>query len=488
MTGILSCDGKTDDALKATCEEAAMNSDLTELPIHTLVAKIKSLDVSPVDVVDACLRRIARLDPKLQAFVEVYEAEARLAAEAADKAIRSGHAFGPLHGIPIALKDLVEMEGRVATGGSTVWRDQRATRTATLARKVINAGMIVIGKTHTVEFAFGGWGTNQHMGTPWNPWDMKRHRTPGGSSSGSGVAVAARMVPCAVGTDTGGSVRMPAAWCGITGLKTTIGRVSTYGILPLSPTLDTPGPMTRSVEDAALLLEVMQGVDPRDPRTIALPDTKPQLRLRRGVKGLRLARMPSTERAGIDAEVLRAYDLSIEQLAGMGADIVDLRLPRSFRAYGESSGRIMAPEAYALLRQFIDNNDLPIDEAVRPRIRAGASISAHEYLEVLAKREQLKLEFAAAIEGIDALLTPVTMTPAIPIDEVDQTTTPAFLTRWVNFLDLCGLAVPNGFTLSGLPLSLQIVCRGGEESMALRIGWAWQNATDWHERAPPLPA
>ena len=459
---------------------------LAQLPVHALAAKLKSRNISPVDIVDACLDRIAALDPKLHAFVEVYDKEARLAAEAADKAIRSGHAVGPLHGIPIALKDLIELEGRVATGGTAVWRDRRATRTATLAQKLISAGMIVIGKTHTVEFAFGGWGTNQHLGTPWNPWDAKTHRTPGGSSSGSGVAVAARMVPCALGTDTGGSVRLPASWCGITGLKTTIGRISTYGVLPLSPTLDTPGPMTRSVEDAALLLQVMQGADPLDPRTLALRDADPMPTLRRGVKGLRLARMPTAERDGVDAEVLAAYDRSVEQLAAMGADIVDLTLPRSFRDYGSTTGRIMAAEAYALLSHIVDNNELPLDEAVRPRIRGGAAISSREYLEVLAERERLKLEFAAATADIDALLTPVTMTPAIPIATVDQTSTPAVFTRWVNFLDLCALAVPNGFTTSGLPLSLQIVCRGGDEAMALRIGWALQNATDWHERVPPL--
>ena len=463
-----------------------MNTELAQLPIHALATKLKSRSISPVDIVDTCLERIAKLDTKLQAFVEVYEAEARLAAEAADKAIRSGHAVGPLHGIPIALKDLIELEGRVATGGTAVWRDRRASRTATLAQKLISAGMIVIGKTHTVEFAFGGWGTNQHLGTPWNPWDTKTHRTPGGSSSGSGVAVAARMVPCALGTDTGGSVRVPAAWCGITGLKTTIGRISTYGVLPLSPTLDTPGPMTRSVEDAALLLQVMQGADPRDPRTLGLRDVDPMPTLRRGVKGLRLARMPVAERDGVAADVLAAYDRSVEQLAEMGADIVDLNLPQSFRAYGSASGRIMAAEAYALLSQIVDNNELPIDEAVRPRIRAGAAISSREYLEVLAERERLKLQFAAATAHVDALLLPVTMTPAIPIATIDQSTTPAFYTRWVNFLDLCGLAVPNGFTTSELPLSLQIVCPGGEEAMALQIGWALQNATDWHERAPAL--
>jgi aspartyl-tRNA(Asn)/glutamyl-tRNA(Gln) amidotransferase subunit A len=463
-----------------------MSTELANLPVHALAADIKARRVSPVEIAATCLERIARLDSKLHAFVEVYDKEARLAAEAADKAIRSGHAVGPLHGIPIALKDLVELDGRLATGGSAVWCDRRSTITATLAQKLVSAGMIVIGKTHTVEFAFGGWGTNQHLGAPWNPWDAGIHRTPGGSSSGSGVAVAARMVPCAVGTDTGGSVRVPASWCGITGLKTTIGRISTYGVLPLTPTLDTPGPLTRDVEDAALLLQVMQGADSRDPRTLVLRDSDAMAALRRGVKGLHLGRMAAAERGGVNAEVLAAYDRSIDQLAGMGAEIVDLTLPRSFHDYGSASGRIMAAESYALLSHIVDNNALPVDEAVRLRIRAGASISAREYLESLAERERLKLEFTAATEHVDALLAPVTVTPAIPLAEVDQKTTPALLTRWVNFLDLCGLAVPNGAATSGLPLALQIICRGGEEATALRIGWAWQSATNWHTRIPPM--
>jgi len=463
-----------------------MTKEHYQLPLHALAADLKARRISPVDIVEGCLARIHKFDGTLKAFVEVFEAEARVAAEAAEMAIRSGQAVGPLHGIPIALKDLIELEGRVTTGGSAVWRDRRSTVTATLARKLIAAGMIVIGKTHTVEFAFGGWGTNQHLGTPRNPWDADIHRTPGGSSSGSAVAVAARMVPCAIGTDTGGSVRLPAAWCGITGLKTTIGRISTYGVLPLTPTLDTPGPLTLSVEDAALLLQLMQGADARDPRTLSLKDIDPMKSLRRGVKGLRLARMPASEREGVEAGVLAAYDGSLEQLAGMGAEIIDLVLPRSFRAYGSSSGRIMSAEAYALLAAVVDNNELPIDEAVRPRVRAGAAISSREYLEALAERERLKEEFAAVMAPVDAVLTPVTMTPALPLTAVDQSTTPAIFTRWGNFLDLCGLAVPNGMTQSGLPLSLQIICRGGEEATALRIGWAWQQSTDWHQRLPPL--
>ena len=462
-----------------------MQSDPTSLPVHELSAAIQALRLSPIDLVEAYLTRIEAREPKLKAFVEIYAEDARLAAEAADKAIRSGHAVGPLHGIPIALKDLIEIEGRIVTGGCEVWKSRVAERTATLARRLVGQGLIVLGKTHTVEFAMGGWGTNTRRGTPWNPWDPARPRTPGGSSSGSGVAVAAGLAPWAVGTDTGGSVRLPASWCGITALKTTIGRVSTYGVLPLSPTLDTPGPMARSVEDAALLYAAMQGPDPLDPRTLGLPYADPLPALRRGVRGLRLARMPESERPFASAEVLGAYDASLAVLERLGAEIVDVALPFGFADVAALNLRIMAAESYALLHELIDDPDAPLDEHVRPRIAAGRTVSAQAYLEALHRREAMKRAYAAALEGIDALLTPTTMTTAIPVDEVDQTKAPAHYTRFGNFLDLCAVALPNGFPDNGLPTSLQIVCRTHDEATALRIGWAYQDAADWHLRRPP---
>src|SRR6516164_1751888 len=454
-------------------------------PAQILSSEIGARRLSPVDLVDALLERIRTQDRKLHAFVEVYAQEARLAAEAADKAIHSGHMIGPLHGIPIALKDLIEIEGRVTTGGSEVWRNRQSRCTATLARRLIPAGLIVIGKTHTVEFAMGGWGTNQHRGTPWNPWDPTTARTPGGSSSGSGVAVAAGFAPWAVGTDTGGSVRLPASWCGLSGLKTTIGRVSTYGILPLSPTLDTPGPIARSVEDAALLYQVMQGPDPLDARTRGIMPSDPLPTLRRGVRGLRLARMPGAEPEGVDREVLVAYDAALDSLARLGAEIITPNLPCRFADFTTLTGRIIGAEGYSLIGDLIDDMSLPIDEAVRPRIAAGRGISARDYLAALRDREKAKRQFAAAIADIDALLTPTTQTAAIPLAAVDQTTTPAHFTRFVNFLDLCALALPNGCTATGLPISLQIVCGGYDEATALRIGWAYQQVSDWHERRPP---
>jgi aspartyl-tRNA(Asn)/glutamyl-tRNA(Gln) amidotransferase subunit A len=444
--------------------------------------------LSPVDVVGALLARIRRHDPALHAFIAVYADEARLAAEGADRAIRAGQRVGPLHGVPIALKDLVDLDGRVTTGGSKVWARRVSTVTATLAERAIAAGMIVIGKTHTVEFAMGSWGTNTHMGTPRNPWDPKVHRTPGGSSSGSGVAVSAGLAPIAIGTDTGGSVRLPAGWCGIVGLKVTAGRISTYGVLPLSFTLDTPGPMARSVEDAAILFRLLNGPDPRDPQTLAWAAADPMPTLRRGVAGLRLAVMPDVERKGVDEDVLAAYDASIETLAKQGAQIVRCTLPHRFSDYATATGRIIGAEGYRFVGHLVDDESLPVDPHVRPRIQLGRGVSARDYLLTLAEREEHRRAVEAALADVDALLTPTALTPAIPIEKADQAGTAAHFTRPVNYLGLCGLAVPNGFTAGGLPTSLQIVAHAGAEATALRIGQAYEDATDWTSRRPPEPA
>ena len=458
-------------------------------PVRATVAELSRAYgegvLSPVDVVDALLERIRKRDSALHAFIAVYEADARLAAEAAHKAMRARHRVGPLHGVPIALKDLVDLEGRVTTGGSKVWAERVSPVTATLAERLIAAGMIVLGKTHTVEFAMGSFGTNTHLGTPRNPWDLAVHRTPGGSSSGSAVAVAAGLAPAAIGTDTGGSVRLPAAWCGIVGLKVTAGRISTHGVLPLSSTLDTPGPMTRSVEDAALIFRVLNGPDPRDPQTLAWTPSDPLPSLRRGVGGLRLAVMPDAERKDVAADVLAAYDAAVEQLARLGARIVRPALPRAFRDYGAATGRIISAEGYRFVGHLVDDLSLPVDPHIRPRIRPGRDISAVDYQRTLAEREQHKREFAEALADTDALLTPTAQTAAIPIERVDQSTTAAYFTRAGNYLGLCGLAVPNGFTADGLPTSLQILCGPGEEALALRIGWAYEQATEWKARRPP---
>ena len=278
-----------------------------DIPMTELSATYIDGSGSPSDVIDAYLARIESLEPKLGAFQVVYADDARIAAEAATKAIGSGHRIGPFHGTPFALKDIIDLEGKVTTGGSMEMKDRISTTTATIARRLIAAGGILLGKTKTVEVAMGGWGTNQRMGTPWNPWDLDVQRTPGGSSAGSGVSVAARMAGCAVGTDTGGSVRLPAAWCGIVGLKVTEGYLPTEGIIPLSHTLDTPGPMTRNIADTILMFETMAGRHPSETDRDLARRSGLFATLDQGVAGLRLGCLSLAEREGVDPDIIALY-------------------------------------------------------------------------------------------------------------------------------------------------------------------------------------
>jgi len=462
--------------------------DIAFAPMHALATRLKAGDLSAATLVDCYLQRIGRHDDKYHAFVEVYADEARAAAEAADRARKAGQASGALHGIPLALKDLIDVAGKRTTGGSLYWRERVSPVTATVARRLSDAGMITLGKTHMVEFAFGAWGTNQTMGTPWNPWDLETPRAPGGSSSGSGVAVAAALAPAAIGSDTGGSVRIPASLCGIVGLKTTVGRVSNYGTLRLSETLDTLGPMTRDVEDAALLFNAMHGFDPQDAGTLPHAQVDALRDLKTGVSDMRFAVLPDAELGELDPAVARAFAAALDVMRGLGARIETLALPLAYKRLAEIVGKIIAAEGYALHREWIDRDDLPFDRDVRDRIRWAKGLSAADYIQVMAERRHLQREVDAFLRDYDALLMPTTPLPAIPLSAVDQGKAPmSLLTRPINLLDMCALALPCGFTAGGLPVSLQIAGRGYEEARILRIGWAFENATEWHRRRPPAP-
>jgi aspartyl-tRNA(Asn)/glutamyl-tRNA(Gln) amidotransferase subunit A len=461
---------------------------LAYVPIHVVANQLRTGTLSASALLDCYLRRIRRYGEKLHAFVDVYESDARVAAELADRALQTGQRPGPLHGIPIAFKDLLDIEGRRTTGGSLAWRERVSPVTSTVVQRLTAAGMITLGKTHMVEFAFGSWGTNATMGTPWNPWDPHMHRAPGGSSSGSGVAVAAGLAPAAIGSDTGGSVRIPASLCGIVGLKTTVGRVSIHGALMLSDTLDTLGPMTRDVEDAALLFAAMHGPDHHDPRTLPHPPVDVLTDLKTGVAGLRLAVLPEAELGDIDPEVSRAFALALDVMRELGVRIDTLRLPISYKRLADLTGKLIAAEAYELHREWIDRDDLPFDPDVRDRIRWAKTLSAADYIRIMADRRQMQREMERALRDFDALVMPTTPRPAVPLAEVDQNkSTMSLLTRPVNLLELCALALPCGFTGGGLPISLQIVGRGYQEARVLRIGWAFEKATEWHKRRPPLP-
>src|SRR5688572_7066503 len=459
---------------------ASETEALAYAPIHVMADRLRAGTLSASQLLDCFLQRIRRHDKKLHAYVEVYEDDARIAAELADRAMRAGQRLGPLHGIPIAYKDLLDIEGKPTRGGSLFWRERVSPVTATAVQRLAAAGMIPLGKTHMVEFAFGAWGTNSTMGTPWNPWDPQTPRAPGGSSSGSGVAVAAGLAPAAIGSDTGGSVRIPAALCGIVGLKTTVGRVSNHGALMLSATLDTLGPMTRDVEDAALLFAAMHGPHRNDPQTLAHPPVDALAGLKTGAAGLRLAVLPEAELGEIDPEVARAFALALEAMRALGARIETLALPVSYRRLADVTGKIIAAEGYALHREWIDRDDAPFDVHVRDRIRWGKNLSAADYIALMGDRVRMAREVAWALRDFDALLLPTTPLPAVPLAEIDQGKSPmSLLTRPVNLLGLCALALPCGFTRTGLPLSLQIVGSAYEETRILRIGWAFENATDW---------
>ncbi|HKJ00522.1 MAG TPA: amidase [bacterium] len=457
-------------------------SDLADLPIHELAPRIAAGEVSPRELVSACLARIEAADARLHAFVEVYREEALLAAEAAERAIRAGARLGALHGIPIGLKDLLEMEGRVTTFGSSTRAGQRSTVTAAAVERLRAAGMIALGKTHMVEFAMGGWGTNPSMGTPWNPWDANVHRVPGGSSSGSAVAVAAGLVPAAIGSDTGGSVRIPSSFCGLVGLKVTAGRIPNHGVLALSETLDTLGPMTRSVEDAALIFHALNGPDPRDAATQDAARLDPIPALRRGVRGLRLAMMPVSDLEGLQPEVATLYRRAVETLAGLGAHVEEVPPPFDFAGMQRHAGVIIASEGYEALGAFVEDQSLALDPAVRKRLIAGKDFSAADYVAARKHMRAARAQIAEALDDFDALLTPTTPISAIPVAEVDEGALPhSRFTRAANYLGLCGLAVPAGLTPAGLPASLQIIGKPFAEAKVLRIGWAYEQAV------APLP-
>ena len=467
-------------------ETRSAEEALAYAPMHALAERLRDGTLSASALLECYLERIHRYDRRLHAFVAVYEDEARAAAALADRAFECGQRIGPLHGIPISLKDLVEIEGRIATGGSMFWRDRICTVTATIVQRLLAAGMIVLGKTHMVEFAFGSWGTNKTMGAPWNPWDPQVHRAPGGSSSGSAVAVAAALAPAAIGSDTGGSVRAPAALCGIVGLKTTVGRVSNYGTLRLSETLDTIGPMTRDVEDAALMFSVLHGPDGCDPQTWLRAPEDVLGGLKRSPAALRLAVPPLEQLGEIDAEVAAAYEGALDVMRGLGMRIDTLPLPLAIAPLADLTGKIIAAEGYALNREWIDRDDLPFDTDVRSRLRAGKALSAADYIDLMALRRRLRQQVAESLRDFDALVLPTIPIPASPLDTIDQNQAPmSRLTRPVNLLDLCALALPCGFTRAGLPVSLQIVGGAGEEARILRIGWAFERATAWHTRRPP---
>ncbi|MEP6942016.1 MAG: amidase [Betaproteobacteria bacterium] len=466
---------------------------MSEIHWMTLAELARELDAARLtsqQIVRAYLQRVDTLDGKLHAFVDVYRDEAMAAAAKADRERAAGRLCGPLHGLPIALKDLLHVRGRMTTAGSKARPFGIADQTATVWERLQVAGMIALGKTHLVEFAFGGWGRNAPMGAPWNPWDMRTHRVAGGSSSGSAVAVAGGLAPAAIGSDTGGSIRIPAALCGLTGLKPTYGLVSLAGVFPLAVTLDSVGPLARSAEDVALLMSILAGSDPRDSATLAAPsvDFANVLDAEPKVRGMRIAVLPSTQfQWPVSDDVMRARDAAIDALRALGAEVEEVRVPVDFEDVMTRSGRIIAAEAYALHRDYIEDPELEFDPWVRRRMLGGKGIDAAEHAGQLTAHRRAAADFAAWMRGRDALLTPTLPITATPLDEVDEATTPlASFTRAANYLGACALSLPAGIGGDGLPVAVQLMGAPFSDATLVTLGRAFQQVTDWHRHHPNI--
>ncbi len=466
--------------------------DVTALSIAEAAALVARRELSPVELVDAYLARIDAHNPLLNAYVTVTADAARAEAKDAEAEISAGRYRGPLHGIPIALKDLYATKGvRTAAGSKILW-DRVPEEDATVTTKLREAGAINLGKTNTHEFAFGVTTNNPHFGPTRNPWDTSR--IPGGSSGGSGAAVAAGLATMAMGTDTGGSIRIPAALCGTVGLKATHGRVSTAGIIPLSWTLDHAGPLTRTVGDAAIVLNAIAGYDPADAMTVPVPVEDYRRALGAGVQGLRFGVL----RGGFfdlgDAEIGQAMEAAFDLFRSLGATVEDVDGSVLWEGRAAVADIILAEARWYHAASLRDRPG-DIGEDVRGRLTRRTDLSADELLTALRTRDAVTVATSALLTHYDALLLPTTRIVAPPIAgqtvviNGEEVFAPNVLTSNTNPFNLTGmpaLSVPCGFTDAGLPMSLQIVSRRWDETMALRVGAAYERATEWHRRRPSL--
>ncbi len=458
----------------------------------TAVAKaIANKQLSSHEVTRSCLHRIARWQPKLNAFMEIESESALKAADEADAALARGGSRGALHGVPLAHKDMYYDAGKVVTCGSLIRRDFVATTTSTALQRLKDAGTIRLGSLQMVEFAYGPTGHNYHHGTVHNPW--KSGHITGGSSSGSGSAVAARLTFAALGSDTGGSIRMPAHFCGVTGLKVTWGRVSRAGAMPLSQSLDTVGPLARSVEDCALLLGLMAGPDPEDPTASTTPVGDYMAATSASLKGLKIGVPTSFYVDDLDADVAKALDDTIAVLKREGADIVKVDLPDQGQLTAACQ-IVLAVEATAYHKRWLIERPQDYGPQVLMRLQNGLAIPGVLYLEAMRWRGPALAAHVAATSNVDAVLAPVAPVAAPTIAESDVGNSPnaeaviqrlTRFTRPINYLGLPSLSIPCGFNGKGLPIGMQLIGRSFDEATLLTIGAAFQRATDFHERVPP---
>lgn len=415
------------------------------------------------------LDRIRRYDARLKALVQVF-----------DPPVAGEDGDGPV----LLVKDLIDVAGVPTGGGARVPLDPSPARHARVVERLLQAGWSIVGKTHTVELAYGGWGTNRAVGAPWNPWDATVHRAPGGSSSGSAVAVAAGLCDGALGTDTGGSVRIPAAVCGVVGLKPGRGLVSLRGVHPLSPALDTVGTLARDVATAARMLGAISGPDGAAATREAFD---PEAALAADVRGRRVAALPREALGELDPEVARLYGEALARFAETGAVVETVRPPPELEGSFLANGLLMAGEGWRIWGPRITRLSEVMDPWIVRRFEAGREISDARLEEVHRRRAADQAAFHAWLAPYDGLLSPTCPLAAPPIEEVDETVSPlSRLTRTANYLDLPGISVPCGLTETGLPVGLQVLGRPAEEAAVVSLGAAFEKVSGWNGRTPDL--
>ncbi len=473
----------------------ASTGELTSLTVAELSRRIKAKEVSPVEVAQAFAARIESLEPRLGAFITRMTDSALASAKQAADEIAGGGYKGPLHGIPVAVKDIFWTAGVRTTSGSKVDADFVPDRDATAVRRVREVGAYPIGKTNTVEFAFSPTGENSHYGMPKNPWGLDR--LPGGSSSGSGVAVAACMAPLALGTDTGGSVRIPSALCGLTGLKPTFGLISRAGVTPLSWTLDTVGPMCRTAEDVALAMNALAGPDPDDPASVRSAPVDYAAGLDRAsklAKGMRIAVPREFVWDVMEPEVKVAFQKAMEALEGLGAGAEEVSIPE-LEWVPAIAATITTAEAGVLHRDRLRRRGADYDPAVRRRAESGLFIPAATYVQAMRARVLFARRLSRVFQRFDLLALPTEPMAApqqglerMQIGGVEHSVRESLLrlTRVCNVARLPSIAVPCGFSSEGLPLSMQLAAPAFEDARVIRAAHAYQQATDWHTRRPEI--
>jgi aspartyl-tRNA(Asn)/glutamyl-tRNA(Gln) amidotransferase subunit A len=464
---------------------------LPELTISHLAPLIRRRKVSPVELTRSLLARIDRLDPHLNSFITVTADLALAQAKRAEKEIAGGKYRGPLHGIPICLKDLFYTRGVRTTAGSRILRRFIPHENAVVVDRIFDAGAILLGKTNLHEFAYGATNVNPHFGAVHNPWDACRMS--GGSSGGSAAAVVARLAVASLGTDTGGSIRIPAAACGCVGLKPGYGRVPLCGVIPLAPSLDHVGPICRCVRDAALLLEVIAGADPCDPAGCSPPKEHFCQELGKGLKGLRLGVPRQYFFDRLQPDVRRNTLAAISLMEAAGAQVREVRL-KHMNATGDLAGQITLAEALLYHSRWLQKHADDYGSDLRIRLKEGMQISALAYLRAQRLRDDYTRGFQDALQSVDFIVAPTLPVAAPCLAESNVHTGKGKenvrmallrLTRPGNLTGLPAITLPCGFTSNGLPTGLQLIGRHMDEKTILRAAYAYEEMTSWHAECPP---